>query len=129
MRKAETLRGRDYFKVLYRSGRKVDGEVVRCFFRWETGAGTRVRAGFSVSARRYNAVRRNRAKRLMRAAYDRERDMLAGAAETAGDSLNVLFIYNGGKGTRQAPFRFDRVSMDMNSLCRKVCAAAVRGRA
>jgi ribonuclease P protein component len=128
VRKAETLRGRDSFQALYRSGRKVDGEVVRCFFRWGTGAGTRVRAGFSVSARRYNAVRRNRAKRLLRAAYDRERGALAGAAEIAGDSLNVLFVYSGGKDTPGTPFRFDRVSMDMNSLCKKVCAAAGRRR-
>ncbi len=64
----------------------------------------------------------------MRAAYDRERNTLTGAAEIAGDSLNVLFVYSGGKETPGTPFRFDRVSLDMNSLCRKVCASAGRKR-
>jgi len=64
----------------------------------------------------------------MRAAFDREKDTLTGAAETAGDSLNLLFVYSGGKDQQGTPFRFDLVSLDMNTLCKKVCASAGRKR-
>lgn len=60
----------------------------------------------------------------MRAAYDRERDHLACAAEKAGASLNLLFVYGGGKHGNAVRFSFTSVSGDMNSLCKKVCAIA-----
>jgi ribonuclease P protein component len=113
---------------LYRSGRRFDGEVLRCFFRWESGAGTPVRAGFSISAKKYNAVKRNRAKRLMRAAFDLEREEVARAAGRAGGALSVLFVYNGGKDETQARFVFESVREDMSSICRKICAVAGRER-
>jgi ribonuclease P protein component len=127
VRKAETLRGRGSFQQLTRYGKRFDGEVLRCFCRWEIGAGTLVRAGFSVSARAYNAVRRNRARRLMRAAFDREHEGLACAADKAGRGLSLLFVY-GGKHGREEQFSFTRVSGDMNSLCRKVIAVAEKQR-
>jgi ribonuclease P protein component len=126
VRKEETLRGRGSFLSLYRSGRKLDGEVLRCFFRWEIGAGTRVRAGFSISAKKYNAVKRNRARRLMRAAYDLEREGLAGAAEKTGGVLSMVVVYVGGKDRTTARFIFESVREDMSSICRKICAAAPR---
>jgi ribonuclease P protein component len=126
VRKAETLRGRGAFQLLYRSGRRIDGEVLRCFFRWETGAGTQVRAGFSVSAKKYNAVKRNRAKRLMRTAFDLERATLAGAAERAGRGLSLLFVYTGTRVPVPGRFTLDPICIDLGSLCRKVCAAAGR---
>jgi ribonuclease P protein component len=128
VRKEETLRGRGSFQSLYRSGRRYDGEVLRCFFRWEIGAGTPVRAGFSISAKKYNAVKRNRARRLMRAAFDLEREGLAGIAEKGGSALSVLFVYNGGKDVKPARFVFESVAGDMSSICRKISAAAGRER-
>jgi len=101
---------------------------MRCFFRWEIGAGTPVRAGFSISAKKYNAVKRNRARRLMRAAYDLEREALTRAAEKAGGALNVLFVYNGAGDAKPARAGFECVKGDMSSMCRKICAAAERER-
>jgi ribonuclease P protein component len=112
--------------MLYRSGRRFDGEVLRCFFQWESGAGTPVRAGFSISAKKYNAVKRNRARRLMRAAYEQEREGLAGASGKAGIVLSVLFVYNGGKDLKSARFGFESVRRDMSAICRKICAGAGR---
>jgi len=129
VRKAETLRGRGAFQSLYRYGRRIDGEVLRCFFRWETGAGTLVRAGFSISAKRYNAVKRNRAKRLMRAAFDLERAPLTGAAETAGKPLSVLFVYSGAGKPAPEHFTLEPIRTDLGSLCRKVSSLAGRERA
>ena len=126
MRKAETLRGRGSFQSLYRSGRRIDGEVLRCFFRWETGAGTLVRAGFSISAKRYNAVKRNRAKRLMRAAFDLERARWLRTAEAAGRRLSVLFVYSGTREATPEHFTLEPIRMDLGSLCRKVSALAAR---
>lgn len=87
-----------------------------------------MRAGFSISAKKYNAVKRNRARRLMRAAYDLEREGLARAAEQAGGALSVLFVYNGAKDVKPARFGFECVRGDMSSICRKICAAAGRER-
>jgi ribonuclease P protein component len=128
VRKEETLRGRGSFQSLYRSGRKVDGEVLRCFFRWEPGAGTLVRAGFSISAKRFNAVKRNRAKRIMRAAYASEREFLTGAAASSGGRLSVLFVYSGENDPGRVRLDFSRVSGDMTMVCRKVCAMAEKAR-
>lgn len=60
----------------------------------------------------------------MRAAYDRERQDLACAAEKAGRTLSLLFVYGGTRGGPAERFSFTSVSGDMNSLCRKVCAIA-----
>ena len=64
----------------------------------------------------------------MRAAYDLERESLAGAAERAGGALNVLFVYNGAKDVKPARVGFECVRGDMSSMCRKICAAAGRER-
>ena len=87
-----------------------------------------MRAGFSVSAKTYNAVKKNRAKRLMRAAYEQERKDLADAAGKAGGALSVLFIYKGGKDVSSGPVVFERVRGDMSSICRKLCVAGERER-
>jgi hypothetical protein len=64
----------------------------------------------------------------MRAAYELERETLAGAAEKAGSTLSVLFVYKGGRDPKPAPFRFEPVREDMSSLCRTLCLMAEKER-
>ena len=87
-----------------------------------------MRAGFSISAKRFNAVKRNRAKRLMRAAFDLERASLTGAAETAGKPLSVLFVYNGAGKPAPEHFALEPIRTDLCSLCRKVSSLAGKER-
>jgi len=107
---------------MYRTGRRLDGDVVRCFFRWERGAGTPVRAGFSVSAKLFNAVRRNRARRVMRASFDAGREGLARARGDAPRALTLLFVYRGRPGVPAGVPDAARIREDIARMCRTLCA-------
>ena len=102
---------------MYRTGRRLDGDVVRCFFRWERGAGTPVRAGFSVSAKLFNAVRRNRARRVMRSSFAAERRALLGVQEGAARALTVLFVYRGRRGVTAGPPDAAGIRGDIARMC------------
>ena len=122
MRKEETLRGRGSFASVLESGERIEGELLRCFFSVDRGAGTRVRAGFSVSRKVGGAVTRNRVKRLMRAAFDAERDRLR--ASPGSSALTIVFVYKGRKDIQAGRLRLTRLQGDMTLLCRR-CASSM----
>jgi len=102
---------------MYRTGRRLDGDVVRCFFRWERGAGTPVRAGFSVSAKLFNAVRRNRARRVMRSSFVAERGALLEAHGDVTRVLTLLFVYRGRRGLSSGPPDAAGIRGDIARMC------------
>jgi ribonuclease P protein component len=122
MKKKEMLRGRGAFTRVYDEGIRFEGEILRCFTRFERGNGQSLRTGFSVPARKFNAVRRNRLRRLMRAAFDTEREVLRTAV--AGGELSVVFVYKGRKGVAAERLGVAHVRADMGALCRR-CAATL----
>ena len=124
MRKAETLRGRGAFSSVLKSGEKLDGQLLRCFFRVEEKAGTPVRAGFSVSSRVYNAAKRNRIRRLLRTAFDAEAEVLRDAAGLK--TLALVFVFRGGRDEDVRRLRLKDVQTDVAALCRR-CAARIVG--
>ena len=126
MKKKETLRGRGAYSSLYERGTRVDGQLLRCFFHMERGAGTPLRAGFSVSSRTYNAVKRNRIRRLMRAAFDAEGDALRERAREG--RLSLLFVFKGRQGVLVERLALKAVRVDMAMLLRD-CAGRITGRA
>jgi len=121
--KAETLRGRGAFASVYAGGTKLEGTVLRCFFRIDRGAGTLLRAGFSVSSRNFNAVQRNRIRRLMRVAFDGEAGWLRRAVG-ADRCVAMVFIFKGRKGFAVTQLKLEQVRTDISSLCRR-CATAI----
>ena len=123
MRKEETLRGRGVFSLMAAQGTKLDGDLLRCFFRVEDKAGPLLRAGFSVSSRSFNAVKRNRIRRLMRVAFDAEKPAFRAAAGER--ALSVLFVFKGKKGFAVGRLALEKVRADMSMLCR-LCAAKTR---
>jgi ribonuclease P protein component len=123
VKKEETLRGRGSFAAVLETGDRIEGELVRCFFRFDREAGTRLRAGFSVSRRMQNAVRRNRVRRLMRAAFDAESAPLR--ASVGGGSLAIVFVFKGKKGTVVERLGLGQMQSDMATLCQR-CASALR---
>ena len=122
MKKEETLRGRGSFASVLSSGKKIEGELLRCVFCVDRGAGTRVRAGFSVSRKVGGAVMRNRVRRLMRVAYDAESGRLRAAPVAA--ALDIVFVYKGRKGVPAGRLTLPRLQGDMAALCER-CAASL----
>jgi len=113
---------------MYRTGRRLDGDVVRCFFRWERGAGTPVRAGFSVSAKVFNAVRRNRARRVMRASFAGGAAALEAARGDSSRSLTLLFVYRGKTGAAAGRPDAAQIRQDIARMCTTLCATMEKER-
>ena len=125
MKKEETLRGRGAFSSLFEQGTKLESGLLRCFFRYERGAGTPLRAGFSVSSRTFNAVKRNRIRRLMRAAFDAEAEPLRFAAGPG--TISIVVVFRGRPGYRSERMALAAVQQDMRVLCRQCAALVVAG--
>ncbi len=122
MKKEETLRGPRAFTDLMTGGDSLDGELMRCWFRTGSGEGPPLVAGFAVSSRRYSAVRRNRLRRLMRAAFDGEHDGLVTALNASGKNLAMVFLFKGRRGLDERRLGLEPVRRDLAALCRSVAA-------
>ena len=99
---------------------RLEGDLLRLFFRSVRGAGTQVRAGFSVSARFFNAVSRNRIRRLLRSAFEVEGPRVQARAEVFGCTLELLFVYKGSKSLLPNRVRLSDVLEEMSALCSKI---------
>ena len=120
MRKKETLRGRDLFSRLYASGRRADGELIRCLFLLENASAVELLAGFAVPRRTCNAARRNRLRRLMREAFRQEREALRASLQDSRCSARILFVYRGKRDIPVDRVKFLAVRGDVAKLCRAV---------
>ena len=96
MKKAETLRGRGRFRSLTAGGTRLEGTLLRCTFRMSAERTPLLQAGVGTQNRTMTAVRRNRVRRLLRAAIDRERERLLEALRSRCCSLDVLFTLRRG---------------------------------
>jgi|WetSurMetagenome_2_1015567.scaffolds.fasta_scaffold1613594_1 ribonuclease P protein component len=72
--KAEVLRKKTDFNEVFEKGRSWNGKILKCLY----AKSNRRMVGFVVSRRYGNAVQRNRAKRLMREAYRKNRHGISG---------------------------------------------------
>jgi len=113
---------------MYRTGRRLDGDVVRCFFRWERRAGTPVRAGFSVSAKTFNAVGRNRTRRVMRASFAAVRPALVAACGNPPGALTLLFVYRGARRAGSGRPDAAKIRDDIARMCGSLCATVEKER-
>ena len=99
---------------------RLEGDLLRLFFRSVRGAGTQVRAGFSVSARIFNAVSRNRIRRLLRGAFEVEGPRVQARAKALGCALELLFVYKGSKSLSPNRLRLSDVLQEMTELCSRI---------
>ena len=77
--KSEILRGYGRFRLVMSQGARIDGRLLSCFcLSGHSGQGG-IKVGFTVPARKYNSVQRNRLKRIMRAGFVEARPILQGA--------------------------------------------------
>ncbi len=72
--KSEIIRKKSDFNEVFEKGRSWNGQILKCLY----AKSNRRMVGFVVSRRFGNAVHRNRAKRMMREAWRRNRNEIGG---------------------------------------------------
>ena len=93
---------------------------MRCLWMVREAERGSLRVAFVVPGRLASAVRRNRVRRLMRAAFDRERDTIVTQIHLQGIGLWLLFLFR-----PRSPADLRRLSLadvhpDIAALCRDV---------
>ncbi|MEO8166695.1 MAG: ribonuclease P protein component [bacterium] len=122
MKKREILRSRELFKRIALEGKRIDGTCVRCSFLILTGQDEQLSVGFKVSARKLNAVGRNRVKRLMRAGIEAERETLDKALQEKDRCVGVLIFYKGKKEFSVKRLRLAAIQKDIHLFCRTIAS-------
>jgi ribonuclease P protein component len=95
LRKSEILRGYRSFSPVFRNGVRQEGRLVRALLTAVPSPHPRVLVGISVPARTFDAVRRSRLKRLLRAAFVAEREPLVLAAREREVEIRVVLVFRG----------------------------------
>lgn len=122
MEKQAILRGRGSFQRVFEVGQRLDGRLVGCIYCVGSETGGVVRVGFVVSSRHFNAVRRNRVRRLLREAYRGSSDGLRRAAAEGARSVDLLFVFRPrGRSEANRATLHDLVP-DVASACRTIAA-------
>lgn len=104
MKKAETLRGRGAFRSVAQMGMRVDGTYVRAYVLVTSSSSPSFAVGVTVYGRGFTAVRRNRIKRRLRAAVDRERGRIRETVQAAAVRLELVLGYRSSADTPIIPF-------------------------
>ncbi len=92
----EILRGRDLFKRVATEGKSIDSGLLRCRYVVDPlggRAGAKVLVGFKVSSRDFNAVRRNRLKRLLREAMRKEYSSFHASLPSSSVSVAMVLYF------------------------------------
>lgn len=104
VKKAETLRGRGVFRSVARTGMRVDGTYLRAYALVTPSSSPSFVVGVTVYGRGFTAVRRNRIRRRLRAAVDRERGRIRETVQAAAVRLELVLGYRSPAETPIAPF-------------------------
>jgi ribonuclease P protein component len=89
----EPLRGYAAFDRVFKGGRKIGGALLMCIYCTERTAKATLHVGYAVSSRRFNAVQRNRIRRLMREATRKECAPLCSALDRHSVSANLILLF------------------------------------
>ena len=122
LKKQAILRGRGAFQRVFEGGRRLDGRLVGCIYSVGTEAHGALCAGFVVSSRHLNAVRRNRVRRLLREAFRRSSLDLGRATRDTGRSVDLLLVYRPRQRTDTDRLTLHEVLPDVASACRTIAA-------
>lgn len=94
MKKSEILRSRELFKVVALKGKRLNTRLLQCKYFLPERAESHLQVAFKVPARHFNAVRRNRLKRLMREGFSKERATLNVALAKSNVAVAIVFTSN-----------------------------------
>ena len=120
MKKRAILRGRGAFQRVFEDGRRLEGRLVGCIYAVGPATHGALRAGFVVSSRHLNAVRRNRVRRLLREAFRRSSLDLGRATEGAARSVELLLVYRPRQRVETDRLTLGDVLPDVASACRTI---------
>jgi ribonuclease P protein component len=93
VKQAEPLRGYAAFDRVFNGGRKIGGALTMCVYLLERTEKAALHVGYAVSSKRFNAVRRNRVRRLMREAVRSECAPLFVALSQQSVSADLVLIF------------------------------------
>jgi ribonuclease P protein component len=93
VKQSEPLRGYAAFDRVLNGGRKIGGALTLCVYLIERTERAALHVGYAVSSKRFNAVRRNRVRRLMREAVRFESVQLCRVLAELSFSADLVFIF------------------------------------
>jgi len=123
LKKKETLRGRDLFKRVATEGKRIDSGLLSCRYVVDTdggGDGAKVLVGFKVSSRDFNAVRRNRLKRLLREAMRMEYRSLHASLPSSSVTVAMVLYFKGRSDIPVKRLSLADVRKDVKVICQIV---------
>lgn len=105
---------------MFSGGRRLAGTLLQCVFLLEESDHPTLRAGFAVPHRVYNAVRRNRFRRLMREAYRLESPALRSAVQLSRVSADLVFLFRPRKEAHIERLTVHPIRAEIAGFCRRV---------
>jgi ribonuclease P protein component len=93
VKQAAPLRGYAAFDRVFKSGQRIGGTHVMCMYQLERAEKPVLLVGYAVSSRQFNAVRRNRVRRLMREATRLECAQLCSALTRHSVTAELILLF------------------------------------
>jgi ribonuclease P protein component len=125
--KSEILRGRNLFKRVALTGKRIDGRLLRCTYVIGEEGGSRIQVAFKVPSQHLNAVRRNRIRRLMREALMNERPPLDTSLLNSSKRVGMMMFFKVAKGgmtearlTEVKKISLEEIRKDVEVFCRTI---------
>ncbi|MEX0607947.1 MAG: ribonuclease P protein component [Balneolaceae bacterium] len=119
MPKSHVLRGRRNFENLFSASKLITSPTVNLRFAVYPNSGDNILAGFIAPKKIGIAVKRTRAKRLLREAYRLNRHILSGLSTQINTEIHLVLM------AKHAQLDFDNVQNDVISLLKKLQAQLV----
>lgn len=123
IKKSEILRRRELFKRVALTGKRLDGKLLRCTYLIHDEGDSVWQVAFKVSSKDYNAVRRNRIRRLMREAVRAERSALDAALKTSSSRVGFMVFFKGTKSVDVRRISLAEIRKDVETFCKKISQA------
>ena len=121
-KKTKTLPAGPCFGHTMLRGGQIEGKFLRCYYLLSEEGEAPLRVGFAVSSRVFNAVRRNRIKRLLREAVAREIQEVENALSAAGRHASAVFFFKGSKSIPPTRLKVHTIQPDVSALCRMLAS-------
>ena len=126
LKKAEILRGKKNFDVIFTRGKRAEGRYLRGLFVLNAphskSSETPCVVGFAVARTVRRAVDRNRLKRFLRESYRRNKSILHPMIERLPTPLVLVFLYTKGAAHVSDLPEFSEIESDMKNILGEIAA-------